>query len=128
MSDEITQRGMAKFREIFGKERLHQETATSDAIDWDFRERVNDTLFGRVWCDEALSTEQYLLHSLCLTAALNRPSMFESYFRAAVQNGCSIEVLRATLNQIAAYAGFPAGNDAFRIAKRVYSELDGGTD
>jgi len=128
MSDEITQRGMAKFREIFGKERPHQETPTSDAIDWNFRERVNDTLFGQVWCDEALSTEQYLLHSLCLTAALNRPNMFESYFRAAVQHGCSMEVLRATLNQIAAYAGFPAGNDAFHIAKRVYSELDGGTD
>ena len=128
MSDEITQRGMAKLREIFEKEHLHQQTATSDAIDGDFRERVNDTLFGRVWCDEALSTGQYLLHSLCLTAALNRPNMFESYFRAAVQNGCSMEVLRATLNQITAYAGFPAGNDAFRIAKRVYSDLDGDTD
>ena len=61
MSDEITQRGMAKLREIFEKEHLHQQTATSDAIDGDFRERVNDTLFGRVWCDEALSTEQLSL-------------------------------------------------------------------
>ena len=128
MNDEIAQRGLAKFREVFGKESMHHETATSDAIDWDFRERVNDTLFGRVWCDEALSTEQYLLHSLCLTAALNRPKMFESYFRTAVQHGCSKEVLRATLNQITAYAGFPAGNDAFRIAKQVYSELDGGAN
>lgn len=128
MSDDIAQRGMAKYREIFGTKQQLQKATAPDAIDWDFRERVNDTLFGRVWCDEALSTEQHLLHSLCLTAALNRPNQFESYFRAAVHHGCTKQVLRATLNQITAYAGFPAGNDAFRIAKRVYAELDDSTD
>ena len=128
MSDEMAERGMAKYRDIFGEEHQRKRATAPDSIDWDFRERVNDTLFGRVWCDEALSDEQHLLHSLCLTAALNRPNLFESYFRAAVKFGCSKQVLRATLNQITAYAGFPAGNDAFRIAKCVYAELDCATD
>jgi 4-carboxymuconolactone decarboxylase len=124
MRDEIDARGRAKYREIFGESRAKEVDSAPDAFDRDFRDRVNDTLFGQVWCDEALSTEQHLLHSLCLTAALNRPALFEAYFRAAVKYGCSRPVLKATLNQITANAGFPAGNDAFRIAKGVYAELE----
>ena len=57
-----------------------------------------------------------------MLAALNRPHEFEMHFRGALKNGCSLEVLREVLMQIAVYCGIPAGVDAFRIARRVLAE------
>ncbi len=43
----------------------------------------------------------------------------------AIKNGLTREELRAVLTQIAIYAGIPAGVECFRIAKKVFAEIDG---
>ena len=57
-------------------------------------------------------------------ATLNRPQEFELHLRGALRNGCSMDELRETFMQIAAYVGAPAGVEAFRIARRVFAEED----
>ena len=124
MSEESIEQGRRMYGEVFGQERLKRMEAEIDDFDRRHRHWIVEQNFGEVWSDPALSIQQRFLNVLCLTAALNRMSQFEAYFRAAAHFGRPIEQLRATLEQIASYAGLPAGSDAFRIAKRVLAESD----
>ena len=71
------------------------------------------------WARGILSKQQRSLNVLCITAALNRPNEFKLHFRGALNNGCSLDDLRETLLQIAAYCGAPAGVEAFRLPGTV---------
>jgi len=50
---------------------------------------------------------------------------WELHLRGAIRNGVSRDELQSILHQIAVYAGMPAGVECFRIARRVFAELDG---
>jgi 4-carboxymuconolactone decarboxylase len=49
---------------------------------------------------------------------------FELHFRGAIQNGLTRDELKAILMQIAVYCGIPAGVECFRIARKVFAEMD----
>ena len=74
--------------------------------------------------DDTLPPKTRSLMNLTMIAALNRMEEFELHFRGAIKNGCTKEELRATLHVIAIYAGVPAGVSCFRVAKKVFAELD----
>ena len=42
--------------------------------------------------------------------------------RGALRNGCTPEEIREVLLQATVYCGVPAGGEAFRIARKVFSE------
>ena len=82
---------------------------------------VTETAWA-TWARDGLARKQRSLIVLGMLAALNRPQEFELHFRGALRNGCTLDELRETLLQIAAYCGIPAGVEAFRIARRVLDE------
>jgi len=49
---------------------------------------------------------------------------WELHFRGALVNGLTRAELKAVLTQIAVYCGIPVGVECFRIAKRVFAEMD----
>jgi 4-carboxymuconolactone decarboxylase len=59
-----------------------------------------------------------------MIAALNRMTEWETHFRGAIKNGLTIEELKAILLQISVYCGVPTGVECFRIAKKVFAELE----
>lgn len=122
MSSELFEKGLQIRKEVMGEEATARAFDNADEFDLGFQEYVTEAAFGRLWGDEALSRRQRSLNTLCILAALNRPAQFENHFRAALRNGCTREELRATLFQINGYVGFPAGVEAFRIARKVFSD------
>jgi 4-carboxymuconolactone decarboxylase len=46
------------------------------------------------------------------------------HLRATANTGASRAEVKETLLQVAVYAGVPAANAAFAIAKRVFAEMD----
>ena len=62
--------------------------------------------------------------NLGMIAGLNRMEEFELHFRAAIRNGLTKPELETILHQIAIYVGMPAGVSCFRVANRVFAELD----
>jgi 4-carboxymuconolactone decarboxylase len=125
MSKELFEKGLQIRKEVMGEAYTQNTLDSTDDFDRGFQEWMTENAFGRIWGDEALSRKQRSLNNLCILAALNRPRQFEGHFRAAIRNGCTKEELRATLHQIAGYVGFPAGVEAFRIARKVFSEQEG---
>jgi len=57
-------------------------------------------------------------------ATLNRPHEFEIHLRGAINNGVTRDEIKEILFQTAAYCGWPAAIDSFRIARRVFAEAD----
>jgi len=109
-------------REVLGDAYVDKATASIDDFNRDFQRLVTEYCWGASWGREGLSHRQRSLNVLCLLAALNRPQEFETHFRGALRNGCTVDELRETLLQIAIYAGIPAGIEAFRIGRRVLNE------
>ena len=121
------ERGLEARRRVVGAEYVEQQLAAAGELDRDFQRMVTEYCWGEVWTGTALSDKQRSLQNLCLLAALNRPTEFETHCRGALRNGVTIDELRETLTQIAVYAGIPAGMEAFRIARRVLAEHDAAT-
>ncbi len=122
MPSELYERGLEIRKEVLGEEYVENAISNADDFNREFQSMVTEFCWGGIWGREGLSKQQRSINNLCMLAALNRPHEFEMHFRGALKNGCSLEVLREVLMQIAVYCGIPAGVDAFRIARRVLAE------
>ena len=112
-------------KRVVGAENVQRQLDGATELDRDFQRLVTEYCWGEVWTGTALSDKQRSLHNLCLLAALNRPTEFETHCRGALRNGVTVDELRETLVQIAVYAGVPAGMEAFRIARRGFINIRG---
>jgi alkylhydroperoxidase/carboxymuconolactone decarboxylase family protein YurZ len=59
-----------------------------------------------------------------MLAALGRNEELGAHIRATRNTGVTREEVKEVLLQVALYAGAPAANTAFAIAKRVYKDMD----
>jgi 4-carboxymuconolactone decarboxylase len=57
-------------------------------------------------------------------AALGHDDEVAMHVRATANTGASPEDIREALMHVAIYAGVPAANHAFKIAKATYAEMD----
>src|SRR5262249_48288309 len=121
------EKGLAMRRQVLGDAYVDNALANVDDFNRDFQRLVTEYCWGASWGREGLSHRQRSLNVLCLLAALNRPQEFETHFRGAWRNGCTVEELRETLMQIAVDAGIPDGVEAFRIGRKVLAEMSNDT-
>ena len=63
--------------------------------------------------------------NLAMITALNRPHELGVHVRGALNNGLTRNEIGEVFLQAAVYCGVPAAMDSFRVAKRVFDELDG---
>ena len=59
-----------------------------------------------------------------MLSALNRPHEIEIHIRGALNNGLTRKEISEVFLQVAIYCGVPAGVDSFRIARKVFAEID----
>ncbi len=123
MASDLYDKGMKLRREVLGDDYVDRSLAGVDDFNREFQQMVTEHAWGAIWARPGLSKKQRSLLNLGMLAALNRPEEFELHFRGALTNGCTIEELKETLLQIAVYCGMPAGVGAFRIARKVLSEV-----
>jgi len=122
MTFELYDKGMKVRREVLGDEHVDRALQSVDDFTREFQQMVTEHAWGGIWARPGLAKKQRSLLTLAMLAALNRPEEFELHFRAALNNGCTLEELKETLLQIAVYCGMPAGVGAFRIARKVLAE------
>ncbi len=124
MDKELYEAGLAVRKDVLGAVYVEAALAGADDFNRDFQQLLTEYCWGACWADDTLDRKQRSLLNLGMIAALNRMHEWELHFRGALKNGITRGELKAILTQITIYAGMPAGVECFRIARKVFAELD----
>jgi 4-carboxymuconolactone decarboxylase len=126
MSNERYEKGLAKRKAVLGADYVEKSLAQADEFSRPFQEFVTEYCWGFGWGDERLDPKTRSMMNLTMIAALNRMHEWELHLKGAITNGVSRDEIQAILHQIAIYCGVPVGVECFRIARRVFAEMDEG--
>jgi 4-carboxymuconolactone decarboxylase len=124
MPDEQYEQGMKVRREVLGDAHVERAQANATDFDADFQRFITETAWGGVWARPGLDRQTRHLLTIAMLAALGREHELALHLRATRNTGVTREQVKEVLLQVAVYAGIPAANSAFNIAKQIYSELD----
>lgn len=124
MNDERFENGLEVRRQVLGAEYVDRSIANADDFSRDFQSLVTEYCWGVGWAGDALSRRDRSLLNLVMLGVLNRGTEFKLHVRGAINNGCTRDEIREALTQLAVYAGIPAGLEAFRLAREVFSEYE----
>jgi 4-carboxymuconolactone decarboxylase len=123
MSDQKFEQGMKLRREVMGDRHVDRAEANKTPFDADFQRFITETAWGAVWSGPTLDRKTRHMLTLAMLAALGRENELALHIRATQNTGVTPEELKEVFHQVAIYAGIPAANSAFAVAKRVYAEL-----
>ena len=114
---ELRDLGTATRRAVLGDAHVDRAEANRTAFDAPFQDMITDAAWGHVWSGDALDHRTRSLLTLAILAALGREDELRLHLRATANTGATAEDVREALMHVAIYAGVPAANTAFRIAR-----------
>jgi len=91
-------------------------------FDVDFQRYITEMCWSDVWSRPGLDHRSRHMVTLAILAALGRETELELHIRATKNTGVTPDDLKEVFLQVAVYAGVPAANTAFAVAKRVYAQ------
>ena len=124
MENERYQKGMKTRRQVLGDEYVNNAEATKTDFDHDFQEYIVNNAWADVWSRPGLTKRERSLVTIGLLAALGQEAELALHIRATKNTGASQEEVKEVLLHVAAYAGIPAANSAFKIAKEIFAKKD----
>jgi 4-carboxymuconolactone decarboxylase len=118
------ERGMATRRAVLGDNHVDKANARKTTFDDDFQTFITEGAWGSVWSRPGLSKRERSMLTIALLAALGHDEEVAMHVRASVNTGTSPDDIKEALLHVAVYAGVPAANRAFRIAKEELAKRD----
>src|ERR1041385_2812673 len=109
--------GFAKRRAVRGDAHVDRAIANTSDFNRAFQELITRFAWGTVWSRPGLDDRTRRLLALTATAALGRWEEFRMHIRTGLAGGLESCDLEETLLQLAIYAGIPAANTGFQIAR-----------
>jgi 4-carboxymuconolactone decarboxylase len=124
MPSPLFEKGMKLRRQVLGDAHVDRSWAEhkDDPLTGPLQELITEMGWGAVWARGGLELKTRSAINVAMLTALNRPHELEVHVRGALRNGITVDELREILVQTAAYCGWPAAIDAFRVARRVVAE------
>lgn len=126
MNDDAYERGLANRRAVLGDDYVTRALASADEFSRPLQELVTSFAWGTVWDRPGLAKAERSMLTVVMLVALNRPHELKLHLRGALNNGVTRDQLRECLLHAAVYCGMPAAVDAFRVARELFAEIDGG--
>jgi 4-carboxymuconolactone decarboxylase len=123
MSNDRFEQGMKLRRDVLGDVHVDRAEASKTAFDADFQRYITETAWGSIWARPYLDRKTRHLLTIAMLAALGKEDELAMHIRATENTGVTPDEVREVLLQVAVYAGVPAANAAFAIAKKVYVEI-----
>ncbi len=109
--------GMATRRAVLGDSHVDRAVARTTDFDRDFQTFITEGAWGSVWSRPGLTRRERSLITLALLAALGHDEEVAMHVRATANTGATPDDIKEALLHVAVYAGVPAANRAFRIAR-----------
>lgn len=127
MSDGMYEEGMRVRREVLGDEYVDRATENASEFDADFQRWITTNAWGGVWSRPHLDRRTRSLITVAILAATGQEEL-ELHLRASQNTGATPEDIAEALLHVGVYAGVPAANHAFKVAKRVLESAQASED
>jgi 4-carboxymuconolactone decarboxylase len=124
MASPLFEKGIKLRRQVLGDAHVDRSFAEhkDDPLTGPLQELITEMGWGAVWGRGGLELKTRSAINVAMLTALNRPHELEVHVRGALRNGITVDELREILVQTAAYCGWPAAIDSFRVARKVVAE------
>ena len=117
--EDLNQEGLRIRQEVLGEEYVDAAVGRAGEYDEELQKFVTDFCWRAVWGRPGLTRRERSLINLGMIAVMGREAELRAHTKGALNNGCTKEEIREIMLQVAAYAGFPAALEGFRITKEV---------
>lgn len=113
-------------RAVLSDEHVERVEAATTDFDAPFQDLITEAAWGHLWSRTDWSKRDRSIVTIALLAALGHTEELAMHVRATVRTGASEADVREALLHVAIYAGVPAANTAFRVAKQAFAEMADG--
>ena len=120
MSDYDT--GMRTRREVLGDEHVDRATAAAGEFGEPFQDFITRYAWGAVWSRPGIDRRMRSAITLTALVCVRAEHELGMHVRAALRNGLTVEEIREILLHSGVYAGVPAANRAFAVAREVLEQ------
>lgn len=128
MDDSRYERGMRVRREVLGDAHVERAEARKTEFDAPFQRMITEMAWGTLWAGDGLDRPTRSLVTIAILAALGRHEELALHLRASANTGASAEQVREALMHVAVYAGVPAANSAFALARDILAPMTPGEE
>ncbi len=111
--------GLAQRKGTLGDAYVEKTLENADAFTRPFQEMMTEWCWGFGWGDGAIDAKHRSLMNLAMIGALGKMTEWELHLNGALNNGVTVEEIRAAIHVIAIYCGVPQGVECFRVARPV---------
>ena len=116
--------GMKNRRAVLGDAHVDRAESKKTEFDARFQHFITRNAWGDIWESRTLDRKMRSLLTMAMLLAMGHEEEFGMHVRASVNCGVSRDELSDMLMQAAIYCGVPAANNGYRVAKRVFAEMD----
>ena len=115
----LFQKGLPIRREVLGADYVDGSIAKADDFMMAFQRITTSWAWGMAWGDPTLDRRTRSMLNLAMLTAMGKIPEVKLHVKGALNNGVSVDEIRAVLSHAAAYCGIPAALDAFKAAHEV---------
>lgn len=120
MSDEaLFELGLPIRREVLGADYVDTSMETADTFMMAYQRAATAWAWGWAWGDPTLDRKTRSLLNLAMLTATGKTHEIKLHVKGALNNGVTVDEIKATLLHATAYCGIPAGLEAFKAAHEV---------
>jgi 4-carboxymuconolactone decarboxylase len=123
MSDRYEQ-GLIVRRTVLGDAHVDRAEASKTDLDAPFQTLITEAAWGTVWASDGISPRERSMLTLALLAALGNFEEIAMHIRATARTGASKQDVLEAFQHVAIYAGVPRANQALKIAKDTYADME----
>lgn len=122
MDRKLFETGLAKRRATLGQEYVDRNLAAADDFTKPFQEAMTAWCWGFGWGDDAIDAKTRSMMNLAMLGALGKMHEWEIHCKGAVNNGVTVNEIRAIIHVVGIYSGVPQALECFRAARKVLAE------
>ncbi|KZM48710.1 4-carboxymuconolactone decarboxylase [Labrenzia sp. OB1] len=116
--------GMDVRRSVLGDDHVARAEAAKTAFDEPFQTLITEGAWGTVWASDGIGHRERSMLTLALLAALGNFEEIPMHIRATARTGASKQDVLEAFQHVAIYAGVPRANQALKLAKETYAEME----
>ena len=114
--------GLAIRRQVMGEEYVEAALAAATEFTAPLQDFIARHAWGAVWTRPGLDRRVRSCITLAVLTTLRAHDELAAHVRAALRNGLTADEIAEVLLHTAVYAGVPAANSAFAVARKAIEE------